>query len=129
MKRKIVSLKKNYEFLRVYKKGSFFVGKFLILHVHPNRVGEKRIGVSISKKVGNSVKRNRIKRVIKENFREYYNTVDENKDYVFVARVGCSDATFTDIKREMKFLLKKLSVYVSERENDKKNSDISDKTI
>ena len=129
MKKKMLSIKKNYEFLRVYKKGSFFVGKYFILHTNPNILGEKRIGVSISKKVGNSVQRNRIRRRVKEIFREYFNHVSDNTDYVFVGRVGSSEASFGDIKREMKFLLKKLSVYIGERENDKEDSNISDKEL
>ena len=62
----IESLKKNTEFQAVYKKGKSYANKYLVMYVLENQSNKNRIGISVSKKVGNSVKRNRAKRLMKE---------------------------------------------------------------
>ena len=111
MSKEFISLKKNYEFMRVYKNGQFYVGKYMILHAAENKRGNLRLGISVSKKVGKSVQRSRIKRLIKENFRTNFAKDVKKQDLVFVARKDSVDASFYDIKHEMKFLLKKLDLY------------------
>ena len=61
-----VSLKKNYEFGRVYKRGKFYAGKFLVLYVLKNKLNYNRLGITASKKFGKSTKRNRVRRLIKK---------------------------------------------------------------
>ncbi len=112
---KTVPIKKNAEFLRIYKRGKFFVGKYLVLYVFKNNFKFNRIGITVSKKFGNSVKRNRIKRLIKENYRFYEQFIKTGFDLVFVARSSDKAADYTDIKKEMKFLLKKLSIFDREK--------------
>jgi ribonuclease P protein component len=107
---KIVSIKKNNEFFRIYKKGRFYVGKFIILYCLANNSNINRMGITASKKVGKSVKRNRIRRLIKENFRLYEESIKEGYDCVFVARNNDILPSFVVIKKEMKFLLKKLNI-------------------
>ena len=114
---KTVSIKKNYEFLRLYKKGKFYVGKFIILYVLINNLGINRIGVTVNKKFGISVKRNRVRRLIKENYKFYEPYVKESYDFVFVARKSEKFSDYTDIKKEMKFLLRKLNVFEQEKWN------------
>ncbi|MCX8128987.1 MAG: ribonuclease P protein component [Clostridia bacterium] len=114
---KTVPIKKNYEFLRIYKKGKFYVGKFIILYVLANNFSMNRLGITASKKVGKSVIRNRLRRLIKENYRMYESTIKEGYDYVFVARNTDVIPVFSDIKREMKFLLKKLDVFIQEKKD------------
>ena len=63
--KKTVSIKSNREFVRVYKKGKFFAGKYIVLYVLQNGLKINRIGITASKKIGKSVKRNRIKRLIR----------------------------------------------------------------
>ena len=112
---KTVPIRKNYEFLKVYKRGKFYVGKFIILYVLRNNLNVNRIGITASKKVGKSVKRNRLRRLIKENYRFYEDFLKEGYDYVFVARNTDNIATFVEIKREMKFLFRKLEVFDQEK--------------
>jgi ribonuclease P protein component len=114
---KTVPIKKNYEFMRVYKKGKFFVGKNLILYTLVNRKRTNRLGITASKKIGGSVKRNRVRRLIKENYRMYEEFVKDGIDFVFVARVRGIIPEFNEIKKEMKFLLKKLDVFNQEKWN------------
>ncbi len=63
------SLKKNQDFQIGYKEGKSYANKYLIMYVRPNGIDRNRLGISVSKKVGNSVVRHRIKRLVKENYR------------------------------------------------------------
>jgi ribonuclease P protein component len=110
--KRTVPLKKNFEFMRAYKKGRFFVGKYLILYLVPNRKGNSRLGIAASKKIGKSVRRNRYRRLIKENYRLIEDRVKPGFDMVFVARSQDILPKFNDVKKEMKFLLKRLDVYI-----------------
>lgn len=112
---KTVPICKNYEFLRIYKKGQFFVGKFIILYVLKNNLHRTRLGITVSKKAGKSVKRNRIRRLIRENYRHYEGAIKDGHDLVFVARSYEVLPGFTEIRKEMKFLLRKLNVFDQEK--------------
>jgi len=108
--RNTVPIKKNFEFLRIYKKGKFFVGKYLVLYVLKNNSDINRLGVTVSRKFGKSVRRNRIKRLIKENYRLFEDVIKKGYDLVFVARNQKEMPDFQEIKKEMKYLLKKLNM-------------------
>jgi len=110
-----VSLKKNYEFQRIFKKGRFQAGRFMTLYVLENRSGTNRLGITASRKVGKSVKRNRIKRLIRKNFRLIENNIETGYDIVFVARESNIMPEFDDIRREMKYLLKRLNLLFQEK--------------
>ncbi|GAU75788.1 ribonuclease P protein component [Fusibacter sp. 3D3] len=101
------SLKKPSEFSKVYKRGKSFADKYLVMYILPNKLGFTRVGLSVSKKVGNSVRRNRIKRLIREAFRLNYLS-NGNYDIVFIARVRSNDADYAKIEKSMKFLLNKM---------------------
>ena len=63
------SLKKNKDFQKVYRNGKSYANKYLVMYVLKNDLKRNRIGVSVSKKVGNSVVRHRLARLIRESFR------------------------------------------------------------
>jgi ribonuclease P protein component len=105
-----ISIKKNNEFQRIYKKGKFIAGKYIVLYCYRNRLDIKRIGITVSKKVGNSVKRNRLKRLIRESYRYYENSILNGYDLIFVARNYDTLPGYYDIKKEIKFLLKRLKL-------------------
>jgi ribonuclease P protein component len=106
--KKIVPLKKNYEFLKVFKKGRFYAGKYLYIYVLPNGLNSNRLGISVSKKIGKSVKRNRVKRLIRENYRAFEETVPSGYDIIFTARSSTVFTGFKEIGRDLGFLLKRL---------------------
>lgn len=118
---KTTSLKKNYEFVRIYKKGKFFVGKYIVIYVLKNRLGTNRLGITVNKKVGKSVIRNRTKRLVRESYRLYENYIPAGLDIVFVARSVETEYGLAEIRREMKFLLKKVQAFDQQKWDGLKN--------
>ena len=97
-------LKKNRAFQYVYRKGHSVACRNLVMLLAPGR--ELKIGFSVSKKTGNAVTRNRIKRRLRECFRPYLGDVKTGL-YVIVARPSAAKAAFEDLKRDVRYLLKK----------------------
>ena len=97
-------LKKNRAFQYVYRRGHSVACRNLVLLLAPSR--ELKIGFSVSKKTGNAVTRNRIKRRLRECFRPYLGDVKTGL-YVIVARPSAAEAAFDDLKRDVRYLLKK----------------------
>lgn len=112
-----VSLKKNYEFMKLYKRGTFYVGKHMVIYIFPNKKDSNRLGIALGKKFGNSVKRNRAKRLVRENYRFFEESIKKGLDIVIVARTTNEDLKFSDVKREMKYLFKKLKIFEEENVN------------
>jgi ribonuclease P protein component len=81
-----VSIKKNYEFKRIYKKGRSFVNPAIVVYILKNRCGFNRVGVTTSRKIGKAVMRNRARRLIHESFRQLEDKLLTGYDIVFVAR-------------------------------------------
>ena len=63
------SLKKNRDFQNVYRKGKSLANHYLVMYLLPNELNRNRLGISVSKKVGNSVVRHRLTRLIRESYR------------------------------------------------------------
>ena len=86
------SLRKNRQFQFVYKNGRSYANKYLVMYVKENGLGMNRIGISVSKRVGNSVVRHRVKRLIKESYRLHENVFNSGLDMVIVARERTREA-------------------------------------
>ena len=78
------SLKKYGDFQRVYQKGKSYANKYLVMYILRQDTQRNRIGISVSKKVGNSVVRHRITRLIRESYRLNENKFDDGLDIVVV---------------------------------------------
>ena len=101
------SLKKNYEFARVYRRGKYFTSNNLTLYVINNNKSKKRLGITVSKKAyARSVDRNRIRRLVRESYRSFEEEIIEKPDMVFVIRKNNEIPPFTVINDEIKYLLK-----------------------
>ena len=105
-----VSLRKNEEFQEVYHKGRFAAEKELILHVKKNELGINRLGISVSRKVGNSVVRHRIRRLVKEAYRLNEEKFGCGYDFVFSARKDTKDCTYLSIESVIFRLMKRTGV-------------------
>ena len=92
------SLKKYGDFQRVYKKGRSYANKYLIMYVLKQDVQENRIGISVSKKVGNSVVRHRITRLIRESYRLNEQKFVGGLDIVVIVRPGAKERSFFEIE-------------------------------
>ena len=100
------SLKKNSDFKNVYTHGKSFANKYLVMYVLENNLGINRIGISVSKKVGNSVVRHRVTRLIRESYRLHENIFNSGLDIVIVARKSTFDVGFTEIESALLHLSK-----------------------
>ena len=94
---KIISLRKGKEFSDVYKAGSSKANKYLVMYVRNNGLSYNRIGISVSKKVGNSVVRHRIRRLIKESLRLNGDRFNIGLDLVVIARGTAKGRTYQEI--------------------------------
>jgi ribonuclease P protein component len=103
------SLKKPSEFSKVYKRGKSYADKNIVIYYMPTQLGMTRVGFSISKKVGNAVVRNKVRRFIKESLRVNFNNIG-SYDLVFVARVRSSQVDYHEITRSLKYIFKKISI-------------------
>ena len=100
------SLKKNSDFKNVYTHGKSFANKYLVMYMLENEMGKNRIGISVSKKVGNSVVRHRITRLIRESYRLHENIFNSSLDIVIVARNSASTVGYTEIESALLHLSK-----------------------
>ena len=82
--RKIDTLKKNYEFKNVLDKGKFYRGKYITIYINKNKKEKNIIGIAISKKLGKAVKRNRLKRIIRESYRLQKDNLIKGYNIVFI---------------------------------------------
>lgn len=101
--RKIKTLKKNYEFKNVLSKGKFYVSRHVIMYVKNNSKNENYIGIAVSTKIGKAVRRNRIKRLIRESYRIEKNNIKKGKDIVFMWKKNADskDINFNTIHNEI----------------------------
>ena len=92
------SIKKNDEFKTVYQCGKSYANKYLVMYIHKNNMGKNRLGISVSKKVGNSVVRHRIARLLRESFRLNHEKFHSSWDIVVVARMNAKGKNYSDIE-------------------------------
>ena len=104
--KQFISLKNSLEFGNVYKRGKSYANKYLVMYITDNNLEMNRLGISVSKKVGNSVVRHRITRLIREAYRLHQNELITGKDIVVVARVNSNGHDYWDIESAFLHLAK-----------------------
>ena len=95
------SLKKNRDFQLVYKEGKSRANRYLVMYVKENGLETNRIGVSVSKKVGNSIVRHRITRLIRESYRLQEDMFNSGLDMVVIARVSAKNCSMKEIENAL----------------------------
>lgn len=89
---------KNRDFQLLYKEGKSRANRYLVLYVKENGLEKNRLGVSVSKKVGNSIVRHRITRLIRESYRLHEDMFNSGLDMVVIARVSAKDRSMREIE-------------------------------
>lgn len=92
------SLKKNPEFQSVYRNNRSFANRYLVMYLKENGTDRNRIGISVSKKVGNSVVRHRLTRLVRESYRLNEETFQEGYDIAVVVRVNAKETNYKEIE-------------------------------
>ena len=109
-----VMLKKNNEFKYVFLKGKYYRGKYIEVFILKNSLNINKLGLAISKKIGKSTKRNKIKRLFRENYRLNEDKIKNGYTFVFLWNKNCQVelATFENIKNDLEKVLKKADVFI-----------------
>ena len=123
----IYRLKKNFEFKIIYRRGKSFANDLLVMYILRNKKNRdtdlniyNKLGVSVSKKVGNSVVRSRSKRLISESFRLNDEFITKGYDFIFIARNPIKDKNYWEVEKAMKNLFKKAGLYNKNEEDNNK---------
>lgn len=105
MKKKF-RIKKNGDFQKVFKHGKSFANRQLVIyHIEKSEQDYFRIGLSVGKKIGNAVVRNRIKRHLRQAFQELQPTIRSGYDFVIIARMPTKDLDYQTIRKSVVHLL------------------------
>ena len=92
------SMKKTTDFRNVYENGKSYANKYIVLYVWENGRSDNKLGISCSKKIGNSVVRHRFARLVREIYRLHEDVFNSGLDIVVVARACARDASYHNIE-------------------------------
>lgn len=114
--RKMETLKKNYQFKKVLTKGTYFFGKQIVVYIRKNHLQKNRLGIALHTKLAKAVKRNRVKRLIRENYRLLSSRLQVGNDIVFLwnKKVELSEADFFVLQQDMQQIFKKAGIFIDE---------------
>ena len=105
-----VSLKQNHEFRRLYNKGMTAASPYMAIYCRKNRRSESRLGLTTGLKLGNAVRRNRVRRRLREVYRTNEHRLLPGRDIVIVARVKAVYARYDELERSFLSLARKLEL-------------------
>lgn len=104
------SLKLNNGFRRVYSRGKSAAGGYVVVYMLKNNRSDKRLGLTVGKSFGKAVRRNRIKRLMRESYRSMEQALPDGFDYVLVARTRALGADFRRVRKDMEYAFSKLGL-------------------
>ena len=102
--RRFPSIKKKEDFQAVYRTGRSHANRELVMYVKRTETNGQRIGISVSKKVGNSVVRHRVTRLVRESFRLHREKTNSGLDIIVVARAAAADSDYKKIESAYRHL-------------------------
>ena len=108
--KRAVTLKENYEFRRLYRKGKSAVGGGMVMYCHKNKLGHNRLGLTASVKLGHAVVRNRTRRRLREIYRLNELRFQPGWDIVVVARTRAVKAPFDKLTGSFLSLAEKAGI-------------------
>ena len=98
------SLKKNIDFQNVYRNGKSYANRFLVVYILENHTEKNRLGISVSKKVGNSVIRHHLTRLIRESYRLHEDMFNSGLDIVVIARATARNISYHEVESALMHL-------------------------
>ena len=104
------SLKRNYEFKRLYNRGRSAASKFAVVYYRKNGQAVNQLGITVSTKIGGAVQRNRVRRRLKEIYRLNEQAIHPGYDIVIVARHKSREAGWQELQTSVLTLFKKLGL-------------------
>ena len=121
------SLKKTKDFQKVYNKGKSYANKYLVMYILKNDSDRNRIGIAVGKKVGNSVVRHHLARLVRESYRLHEDMFNSGLDIVVVARKSAASASYAEIESAILHLSKlhhilKIFFYDMGKDTDKQEN-------
>lgn len=112
------SIKSNQDFKKVYHGGKSYANRYLIMYVLENGLEKNRLGISVSKKVGNSVVRHRLTRLIRESYRLNEEKFHNGWDIVVIARNTAKGKNYQDISSALLHLAKLHGIKLDDKRDD-----------
>lgn len=107
-----IMIKKNYEFKNFFSKGKFFYGENIHMYIHKNKSSINKLGIAISKKQGKAVERNRLKRLIRENYKNYEGKIGIGNNIIIIVNKNknSQEIGYYDIQKDFEKILSKAGV-------------------
>lgn len=112
-------LRKKSDFSAIYNKGKSVGERYVVLFHKKNNLPYNRMGYLASKKVGNSVERNRARRLMKESFRQLEKDVKEGRDLIIIARNTIGNKSMQEVQKSMFSAFKKSGLLKEKRSDGK----------
>ncbi|GEK31252.1 ribonuclease P protein component [Kurthia zopfii] len=117
-------VKSEFDFQKVFKRGKSFANRqFIVYGLLKEEQEQFRIGLSVSKKLGNAVVRNQIKRYIRQSFHELDSELKQNMDYVIIARKPAATMNFEDTKKSLEHVMK-IAKFFNRTNRNKQNNHV-----
>ena len=104
------TVKENYLFRRIYRKGTSAVEPCMVVYCQKNRKGQTRLGVTVSTKLGKAVVRNRARRQMRELWRTHKGEMTPGYDVIIVVRSRATHTPYRELEQQYLDSLKKLSL-------------------
>lgn len=117
--KKTKMLKKNYEFKEILTKGKYYSGDYIEAFIKTTKNKEiNYLGIAISVKIAKATKRNHIKRLIRENYKNIENNIDTGNSIIFLwkKKIETKQATYKNIEKDMNTILKKAKLLKKEEQ-------------
>ena len=105
-----VTVKENYEFRRIYRKGRSAVFPCMVVYCQRNRAGRSRLGITVSTKLGKAVVRNKVRRRLREIYRLNKDRMIPGYDVIIVARVRAAHTTYQKLEASYRRALDQLEL-------------------
>ncbi len=109
------TLKENRDFRRLYSRGRSAVSDCMVVYTMRNRFGPGRLGITTGVKLGNAVVRNRLRRVVREIYRQYAPLLRPNMDVVIVVRSRAVTASYQEMERAFVYCAEKIGLLEKNR--------------